>query len=137
MTLLWQAAGIPTLPLDEGDVEKEYTVGMGMPEPGVIGLALASLPPDEEVFSKTRERGIDVSEIWRKYFGDEYGMHTTDNVDYDIILSGEIWMEVDDGVEVHLKPFDCVIQNGARHAWRNRGSVPCVMAGVMIGAKRK
>ena len=64
-------------------------------------------------------------------------MHTTDTIDYDIILSGELWMELDDGMEVHLKPGDCVIQNGTRHAWRNRSSESCIMASVMIGAKRK
>jgi mannose-6-phosphate isomerase-like protein (cupin superfamily) len=64
-------------------------------------------------------------------------MHTTDTIDYDIILSGEIWMEVDDGVEVHLKAGDCVIQNGTRHAWRNKGTKNCIMASILIGAKRK
>ena len=28
------------------------------------------------------------------------GMHTTDTIDYNIVLSGEIWCELDDGVEV-------------------------------------
>ena len=135
VTLLWQAVGIPTIPLNEGELKKQFT--LQMPEPGEIRLGLSSLPPDEEVLSKARERGIDAVEFWRKYFGDEYGMHTTNTIDYEIILSGELWMEVDDGVEVHLKPGDCVIQNGTRHAWRNRGSVPCVMAVVMVGATRQ
>src|SRR5512143_626631 len=26
------------------------------------------------------------------------GMHTTDTVDYDIIISGDLWLELDDGV---------------------------------------
>lgn len=64
-------------------------------------------------------------------------MHTTDTIDYDIILSGEIWLELDDGAKVHLKPGDCVIQNGTRHAWRSEGSEPCYMASVLIGAERK
>jgi mannose-6-phosphate isomerase-like protein (cupin superfamily) len=63
-------------------------------------------------------------------------MHMTDTVDYGIVLSGEIWLELDDGAKVHLKPGDCVVQNGTHHAWRNRGSVPCLMAFVMIGTKR-
>ena len=39
-------------------------------------------------------------------------MHTTQTVDYGIVLEGEVWLEVDDGKEVHLKPHDVVVQNG-------------------------
>lgn len=69
--------------------------------------------------------------------GEDVGMHTTDTVDYDIIISGELWLELDDGKEVHLKPGDVVVQNGTRHAWHNRGSKPCVMYSVMVGCPRK
>ena len=65
------------------------------------------------------------------------GMHTTDTVDYDIIMSGELWCELDDGKEVHLKAGDIVIQNGTRHAWRNKGKKPCVMYSILIGAPRR
>jgi mannose-6-phosphate isomerase-like protein (cupin superfamily) len=68
---------------------------------------------------------------------DNPGMHTTDTVDYDIIMSGELWLELDDGAVVHLRPGDIVIQNGTRHAWRNRGTEPCVMYSVLVGAPRR
>ena len=64
------------------------------------------------------------------------GMHTTDTVDFDFVLSGEVWLELDDGAEVHLRAGDCVIQNGTRHAWRNRASEPCVVAVTLVGARR-
>jgi mannose-6-phosphate isomerase-like protein (cupin superfamily) len=65
------------------------------------------------------------------------GMHTTDTVDFDVIISGEIYLELDDGAEVLLKAGDCVIQNGTRHAWHNRSSEKCVIAAALVGAKRK
>jgi mannose-6-phosphate isomerase-like protein (cupin superfamily) len=68
---------------------------------------------------------------------DHPGMHTTDTVDYDIIISGELWLELDDGKEVRLKSGDIVIQNGTRHAWRNKGTKPCVMYSVLVGAPRR
>ena len=68
---------------------------------------------------------------------DNPGMHTTDTVDYDIILSGELWLELDDGETLHLTPGDIVIQNGTRHAWRNRGTEPCVMYSVLVGVPRR
>ena len=64
-------------------------------------------------------------------------MHTTDTVDYLTILSGELWLELDDGAEVHLTPGDCVVQNGTQHAWHNRTPVPCVCVAVLIGAQRQ
>lgn len=67
---------------------------------------------------------------------DDHGMHTTDTVDYVIILAGEVWLELDDGQERLIKAGDCVVQNGTRHRWQNRSDAPCVMAAVMVGAER-
>lgn len=64
------------------------------------------------------------------------GMHTTDTVDFDVILSGEVYLELDDGAEVFLKAGDCVVQNGTRHAWHNRSSQNCVVAVAIVGAER-
>ena len=63
------------------------------------------------------------------------GMHRTPSLDLICLLSGEIWLELDDG-EVHLRQGDCIVQNGTRHRWRNRGSEPCLMAFVSVGGKR-
>ncbi len=61
-------------------------------------------------------------------------MHRTDSLDYAIVLSGAIDMEVDEGA-VHLEAGDVLIQRGTAHAWSNRGTEPCVVAFVMIGAR--
>ncbi|MEG3585963.1 MAG: cupin domain-containing protein, partial [Actinomycetota bacterium] len=63
-------------------------------------------------------------------------MHTTDTVDYEFVISGEVVLELDDGAEVTLKPGDTVVPNGTRHAWRNRTNEPAVLVVVLIGAKR-
>ena len=135
VTHFWETGGIPSIPLAEGDLKKNLT--FKFPEPGEIRVGLAWLPPDEEVINSAREQNIDPYKLWNEMSGDDWGMHTTDTVDFDIILSGELWMELDDGAEVHLKPGDCVVQNGTRHAWRNRGNETCIMASFLIGAKRK
>jgi mannose-6-phosphate isomerase-like protein (cupin superfamily) len=64
---------------------------------------------------------------------DAPGMHTTRTIDYGIVLSGEIYLELDEG-EVHLTPGDVVVQRGTRHAWRNRSSKPCTIAFVLISS---
>jgi quercetin dioxygenase-like cupin family protein len=68
---------------------------------------------------------------------DSSHMNTTDTVDFDVILSGEVYLELDDGAEVLLKAGDCVIQNGTRHAWHNRSSEKCVISVAIVGAQRK
>ena len=68
---------------------------------------------------------------------DDPGMHRTDTVDYVVVLSGEVSLELDDGETVHLSAGDCVVQNGTRHAWRNSSSAPCLIAFAIVGAHRK
>ena len=65
------------------------------------------------------------------------GMHTSDSIDFGYIISGSIWLELDDGTTKELHSGDTYIQNGTRHAWRNRGSEPCSILVVVIGARRE
>jgi len=44
--------------------------------------------------------------------------HTTDTIDYIVMLEGEVVFEVDTG-EVVLKAGDFLVDRGARHRWRN------------------
>ena len=62
-------------------------------------------------------------------------VHRTDSLDYAIILSGEIDMELEKGEETHLKAGDVVVQRGTVHNWIHRGSEPCVIAYVLTSAK--
>jgi quercetin dioxygenase-like cupin family protein len=61
-------------------------------------------------------------------------MHRTDSVDYAIIMSGEIDMELDDST-VHLKAGDVMVQRGTIHNWVNKGTSPCTIAFVLVAAK--
>lgn len=63
--------------------------------------------------------------------------HTTDSIDYVIVLDGEVHLELDDQREVLLKERDVVIQDGTRHAWRNTSDKPALLAVVLIGSKRE
>ncbi|HVM13782.1 MAG TPA: cupin domain-containing protein [Egibacteraceae bacterium] len=65
------------------------------------------------------------------------GMHTTDTIDFEIVLRGEVYLQLDDGVETLLRPGDTVVQNGTRHVWRNAGSEPVLLAVFMVGARRE
>jgi quercetin dioxygenase-like cupin family protein len=60
--------------------------------------------------------------------------HRTETLDYAVLLSGEIDLELDAGEVVRLKPRDVVIQRGTVHTWVNRGTVPAVIAFILIDA---
>jgi mannose-6-phosphate isomerase-like protein (cupin superfamily) len=60
--------------------------------------------------------------------------HRTDSIDYAVVISGEIDMELDIG-SVHLKAGDVLVQRGTIHNWVNKGSAPCVMAFTLVASK--
>lgn len=60
--------------------------------------------------------------------------HRTDSLDYAVVLSGEIDMELDIG-SVHLKAGDVLVQRGTIHNWVNKGTAACVIAFVLISSK--
>jgi len=51
--------------------------------------------------------------------GGESPFHRTNSIDYGIVISGELELEVDDKQIVRLKAGDLVIQRGTIHLWRN------------------
>jgi mannose-6-phosphate isomerase-like protein (cupin superfamily) len=112
------------------------------PPVGGFRFGLFTIPPEREAdYPEDMEAAM--GEIEAKLPGlmahmelDEPGMHTTDTTDYEIVLSGTIVLELDDGAEVTLSPGDTVVQNGTRHRWRNPGTEPAVLGVVLVGAHR-
>jgi quercetin dioxygenase-like cupin family protein len=60
--------------------------------------------------------------------------HRTDSIDYAVVISGKIDLELE-GTMVHLTQGDVVVQRGTVHNWVNRGSEPCVIAFALIAAE--
>src|SRR5258707_2120009 len=60
--------------------------------------------------------------------------HRTESIDYAVVLSGEIDMQLE-GAEVHLRQGDVLVQRGTVHNRVNRGASPCVIAFVLVAAK--
>jgi Cupin domain len=63
-------------------------------------------------------------------------MHRTRSVDYAVVMSGEIDMMLDDGVMVHLKPGDTIVQQATNHAWVNHGTEICRILFVLMDSKQ-
>jgi quercetin dioxygenase-like cupin family protein len=60
--------------------------------------------------------------------------HRTQSIDFAVVMSGEIWMELDDGEEVNLKAGDVLVQRGTVHNWANRGTEVCRIAFVILAS---
>jgi naringenin degradation protein FdeH len=61
-------------------------------------------------------------------------MHRTETIDYIVMLSGEIDMDMDQST-VTLKAGDIMVQRGTNHAWVNRSKEPARLAIVLLDAK--
>ncbi len=59
--------------------------------------------------------------------------HRTDSIDYLVVLSGAVTMELDVG-KVELRAGDVLVQRGTFHNWVVEGDEPCIMAVVLIDA---
>jgi hypothetical protein len=94
------------------------------------------LPPDIDIANALEELQRDLPGLIEFNEPEQPGMHTTHTVDLDVVVSGELWLELDDGQEVHLKPGDSVIQNGTRHAWHNRSNQTTTILTAIVGARR-
>ena len=61
-------------------------------------------------------------------------MHRTETIDYVVVISGEIDMDMDDST-VKLKAGDVLVQRATHHAWVNRSKEPARVAFVLIDSK--
>lgn len=100
------------------------------PPPGGLRVTISSRAPDH--ISEPREAAA--LREWPD-INDAAGFHASCSADIVIVISGTIWLELDDGVEVELTAGDTLIQNGTRHKWHNHGNDWPIMAVVIVGAR--
>ena len=140
-SLLWETAPNASVSAVEGD--PAVTARSWAPAPGGTNLMFITFPPDAVMMSSDFDPAAAGGEYMRvlpglaeKFEMEHPGMHTTDSVDYGVLIEGELHLELDDGVTKKLAPRDVVIQNGTRHAWRNKSDKPATMLFVLVGANR-
>lgn len=63
-------------------------------------------------------------------------MHRTLSLDYGVVVSGEIVLELDGGEEKTVRTGEFIVQGGVNHKWTNRTDEPCRIAFVMVGAEK-
>ena len=134
---LWGGDAAPSFP-DEGSEPEQPTY---FPPIGGFRFGLFSVPPASSRGEPPADLAAAFAEFEAALPGlaghmepDAPGMHTTSTIDFEVVLDGEVWLELDDGVEVHLRAGDTVVQNGTRHAWRNHGDTTARLAVFIVGA---
>jgi mannose-6-phosphate isomerase-like protein (cupin superfamily) len=138
-TLIWLNPAIPDL--SKPQTFDRYPDSV-VPGPGGTSLHFVTFPP-ASVFADPSFDGeaardealIRLTGLADHFEKEDPAMHKTNTVDYAIVYDGEVWMELDNNETVHLKRGDVVVQNGTRHAWRNRGTRPVTMLFFLNGAK--
>ena len=138
--LMWGADEVPALPTD-GTEPSHHAY---FPPPGgyrfgfftVPPEGAAELPPDIDLTAAFAEMEQKLPGMASHMEPDNPGMHTTHTVDFEVVMSGQIICELDDGAEVTLNAGDTFVQNGTRHRWRNPGKEPAVLFVALIGATR-
>lgn len=115
-----------TMPVELGKETKiENTLFPNTPHNGSY-IRYVHIPPDTEL----EKHGLKVK---READGSHPLMHKTNTLDYIIILSGELYLILEEG-ETLLKPGDIVIQQGTNHAWSNRSDKPCIQLAILLDA---
>ncbi len=106
-------------------------------EPPSVGsiLRIVEFPPD------TMWKGADAAKAFESIgaghapdaHSDDPMRHKTNTIDYIVVLKGEIFAILDTG-ETLLKAGDILVQRGTMHSWSVRGTEPCIVAAILIGA---
>ncbi|SMG59606.1 cupin domain-containing protein [Paraburkholderia susongensis] len=138
---LWTTPPSPVLSASGSDPTEGQTDIL--PSPGGTSFLIVTFPPESAMSVPGFDRAAAGAELAghmpdfvRTFEPDCPGMHTTDTVDYAIVLSGEIWLELDDGQQTLVRAMDVAVQQGPRHAWRNKSDAPATVAFFMVGATR-
>ena len=134
--LLWGGDKTPEFPDDGGPPEHHAY----FPPIGGFRFAMFSIAPEgvagSDIDAAAGLAGLEAEApgLLRYMDRSDPGMHTTDTIDFEVVLEGTPVLELDDGAEVTLHPGDTVVQNGTRHRWRNAGDTVARLAVFMCGA---
>ena len=129
---LWGGDVTPTFPDDGSPPEQP----MFFPPVGGYRFAFFSVPPagieppgDLDPADAAAAVDAVLPGMTSHMEADEPGMHTTDTIDFEVVISGEVVLELDDGAEKTLR--------GWRHRRAERDPTPLVEPGVRAGGARR
>lgn len=134
---IWRTLGADR-PVDAPDTVLDHE-GVLPPPCGTV-IRVIDIPPESK---DPEERRRQTEATFKKMFADadhhdgharHPGMHTTDTIDYAILLQGEL-VAIMDADETVMHAGDILIQRGTSHAWANRSDAIARIAFILTDAK--
>jgi hypothetical protein len=127
-TLIWVNAASP-------DLRKEQRFasypGSVVPGPGGTSLHFVTFTPGSvfadpsfDAKAAPEEALVRLRGLAEHFEKEDPGTHKTNTFDHAVVYDTEMWPELNDGETLHLQRGDVLVQNGTRHAWRNKGPKP-------------
>jgi len=145
-TKVWATWGTPDGKLVTGRGASDFTFSPVFPTAGGTRFMITSWAPmateagpeptEEQMAALFAEAEEKLPGLLPQMEPDSGGFHTTETIDYAVLLDGELVLMLDDGEERTLTPGTCVVQRGTRHCWQNRTDKPAIIMYVLIGAER-
>jgi mannose-6-phosphate isomerase-like protein (cupin superfamily) len=121
-----------TIPIRDEDRSVNLVEGLSLSDP--LPAPPASSTAEFLDLAEYGMRCPDGTAFWALFTqapGEEFGMHYTETIDFDLIVSGSTTLTLEDG-EVDLGSGDCVLINGVPHAWR-AGPDGCQLSSMLVG----
>ncbi|MCF6766376.1 cupin domain-containing protein [Thiotrichales bacterium 19S3-7] len=107
-----------------------------LPETNGSVFRLCSILPDQTLYHHLDTLHLNSSPLTDEQKNDKHPlMHQVDSLVYGIVLQGKIHIILDNN-ETELKPGDCVIDMGSKHAWSNKTNQTALMAFILLDARR-
>jgi len=137
MLELWRISRIPARFTDDDSPVGDPILS---PPPGGLVARLVGIPPTGQT------SGVDADEaaaVFEQMGGTEArtggpaqhaGMHRTPTVDLIYVVSGELYLVLDEGEKL-LIAGDLLVQRGTNHAWTNRSNETAYLFAVLIAAE--
>jgi mannose-6-phosphate isomerase-like protein (cupin superfamily) len=125
VAFVWGSQGTPDLPDGIGmPPTRIHMHGAGGSTFGIVCYA----PNSAGKFDEAQRAAMGSNEVH------DDGMHKTESVDYDVVISGKIDVYLDGGEMRTLSQGSMIVMAGANHSWQNPYDEPCVFATVNLGA---
>lgn len=116
------------------------------PVPNGMNFRIVEFPPEtdyiENISAEDAKKAFDAMGAGHALEGQaEHGkarhpfMHKTSTLDYAIVLTGEVYLMLDED-EVLMRAGDVCIQRATNHVWSNRSDTVCRIAFVLIDGKQ-
>jgi mannose-6-phosphate isomerase-like protein (cupin superfamily) len=125
VAFVWGSKGTPSLP--DGIGTPPAHTHMHGPGGSTFGIVCYA-PNSAGKFDEAQRAAMGSNEVH------DDGMHKTESVDYDIVISGKIDVYLDGGEMRTLSPGSMIVMAGANHSWQNPYDEPCIFATVNLGA---